>query len=303
LGSGFLYGLAATFGVSAYNLHDLSLFSPFHLYRFLALALSGDVVCPTMGQIWGDPDRMHMIMELYVDWVGLLGPLITYGIIALFAFILSVRIFMSHHSFWVYESRYTESWTGAEKGILELPEDHIPSREDNRNRKILKRHRQIVAAFILVLIIGGPILMLSYARQRQSELTYVLYENSGKVIVLGEYYYGEVDVPEPPLGMNNMYQLETIILDWSNCPEPLDRWSGFREMTLDEFTALNVSEREDLVSSGSHSITHDDASTGGGWHGFSWHDSGIFVWFFKYNCTEQSACSITVSIKVSVQSM
>jgi hypothetical protein len=305
LGSGFLYGLSSTFGTSSFRMFELSLFSPFHLYRFLAIALSGDVVCPTMGQIWGDPDRMHMIMGLYVEWAGLLGPLLTYGIISVVSLLLSIQIYKNHYILWIYDLKYAEDLLPAETSALDTSEDYGLDKVEGKPSKTLTRHRQIVAVIIIAMIIGGPMLISSYERERESDLTHVLYENPGRTIVLGEWYYGEVEVPAPPVGMNNMYQIETEILDWGSCPEPLERWSGFRDMSLDEYKLLNVTEREDLISTRHRSITRDDPSTGSSWSGmgFTLNDYGTFVWFFKYNCTDMPVCSITVSIKVSVQSM
>jgi hypothetical protein len=304
LGSGFLYGLSSTFGTSSFHMHDLSIFSPVHLYRFLAIALSGDVTCPTMGQIWGDPDRMHMIMGLYIDWGGLLGPLLTYGVISVFSLLLSIQIYKNHYSLWIYDMKYTEDWVPTESRFLDTSEEYRLDKVEGKSQTILTRHRQIILVIIIAMIIVGPMLTFNYERERESDLTHVLYENPGRTIVLGELYYGEVDVPAPPAGMNNMYQIQTEILDWGSCLEPLERCSGFRDMSLDEFEALNAIEREDLISTTHHSISQDDPSTGSGWFGmgFTLTDYGRFVWFFKYNSTEMSACSLTVSIKVSVQS-
>jgi hypothetical protein len=299
LGSGFLYGLSSTFGTGSFRMHELSIFAPSHLYRFLAIALSGDVTCPTMGQIWGDPDRMHMIMGLYVDWGGLLGPLLAYGVISVFSLLLSIQIYKNHYALWIYDVEYTEDWVADESSAKAQSLDKM----EGKNQKILTRHRQIVVVVIIAMIVLGPILISSYARERETDLTHVLYENPGRTIILGELCYGEVDVPAHPVGMNNMYQIETEILDWGSCPEPLERWSGFRDISLDEYLELNATERENLARSGHLSITREDPSTGSGWWGmgFTLTDYGTFVWLFKYNCTEMSPCSLTVSIKVSVR--
>ena len=303
LGSGFLYSLSSTFGTSSYHMHELSLFSLGHLYRFLAIALSGDVTCPTMGQIWGDPDRMHMIMGLYIDWGGLLGPLLTYGVISFFSLLLSIQIFKNHYALWIYDLEYNEDWVPDESSALDTSKSQSLDKMEGKNQKILTRHRQIVVVIIVTMIIVGPILLSSYARERETDLTHVLYENPRRTIILGELYYGEVDVPAPPVGMNNMYQIETEILDWGSCPEPLERWSGLRDMSLEEYLEMNATERENLARSGHLSITREDPSTGSGWWGmgFTLTDYGTFVWIFKYNCTEMSPCSLTVSIKVSVR--
>jgi hypothetical protein len=304
LGSAFLFGLSG-FGASSYSVgSELALFSPFHLYRFLAIALSGNVTCPTMGQIWGDPDRMHMIMDLYVEWGGLVVPLVIYGIIAFVMLILSVDIFRTHHTLWKYDSSVTQDWRPDE---VEDRDVSLESRKWIRSisnaKAMVKRQRQIVVVIILVIFIGAPIVTMSYERQREAEQTHVLFEDSSQTIVLGEFYYGEVEVPAPPIGMYNMWQIETIVLDWGSCPEPLQRWGGFEDISLEEYLTLNETEREKLAGSGHLSITRDHPLAGSGWHGFCDNDSGLFVWHFKYNSTESIAYSITVSIKISVRAM
>ena len=166
-----------------------------------------------------------------------------------------------------------------------------------------QRHRQALAVSVLVLIIIIPIIIVQFSSRmpREVGLPQILFEDSIRVIALGEYISGEVDIPDASEGMFNMWQIQTEILDWGNCSEPLQRWCGLVKISLNEFLTLDMSEIDEFIYMGETSITRENPTSGGGWSGFLGNDMGLYVWFFKYNCTDLQIYSIAISITVSIQ--
>jgi hypothetical protein len=146
----------------------------------------------------------------------------------------------------------------------------------------LKASRQALGIGLVIILIVLPIAHFNVINSTTAENTHLLYESSaeGESLAVGVWKYGQVEMPEPPPGLDNMYQIHVEILDWDGCPEKLDAWFIFKNITLETFEAMNDTQKDVLSGWGSLNITSSRSELGTGF--ISVQTTGTHVWGIKF---------------------
>jgi hypothetical protein len=118
---------------------------------------------------------------------------------------------------------------------------------------------------IIILLLGIFLIPIFYyalnyrANPFNAEFTKILYESppGGEIVNLNQWYFGEVVIEYPTPGLKNHYSFEFTIIDWQECPEPLEFWQGLKPLTGDEFAQMNETERSKLFSNAELNIARD----------------------------------------------
>lgn len=273
-GIAFFYILGSSLGSSP-SLHtsdSLAIFSPYHLYRFLAFGLSGNISDPVMGIIWADPGRMNMILGINFGFPEILlslGLWITCGLVLLI--------------FTQYPTGQNTTYVSLENRLNSLEADNIPLLSQlNEIKKALKSRRLAVGMVLVLMLILLPLARSSVASASEEENTNILYQSpsSGVSLALGDWMYGEVEVSAPTIGLNNMYQIRVQILDWGGCPEELELWRSLKSISISSFEAMNATEKDELGYSRSSSITSERTDLRGGFSSIQ--TTGTHLWVLKF---------------------
>ena len=254
-GFAFYYILGSSLGFSPhlFTWDSLAIFSPYHLYRFLAFAFSGHIDDPVMGIIWGDPGRMNMILGFNFGFPDILLSLALWTV---FGFILLILV--------QYPLREDADFSMLEAKLNQFEKDdvHLLSKLEGIKTN-LKRRRLALGMVLVLLLILLPIARTSTMFTFEEENTEILYQtpSGGVSLALGEWRYGEVDITSPPSGLNNMYQIHVVILAWGESPEELELWRILNPISISSFEAMNSAETEPTSTLGVVMFLYADSKT------------------------------------------
>ncbi|MHA1927899.1 MAG: hypothetical protein ACTSV2_04870 [Candidatus Thorarchaeota archaeon] len=281
------FAFGATTRLDAYD--SLTLFGPYHLYRFLSVAASGNVVDPVYGIVWENPTTMAGLMGITFGFADIL---ISGG---LWITISMVLLLITQ-----YPMRQNINRLRMERDLARsVPADQKLLERMKTSTQFLRQRRQALGTVLVIMLVVLPLLQFSVQVAIEEEATQTLYESptNGETLALGSWVYGEVVIAPPPAGLHNMYQLRVEILDWGGCPPELDQYSKVRELSLADFEALNDTEKEDLISLIYH-ITPDRTVMGTGY--FSIHTTGTHVWACKFMPAEGYLLQGIMRIRISL---
>ena len=269
----FILGMSfgSTPGLNSYD--SLAIFGPYHLFRFLSLFLSSNIIDPVFGIVWGDPTRMNMIMGInfgYVETIFSLGLWIILSIVLLFITEYAMKQNLSRLKIGNELNRFT-------------PDDQKLLVQMKEIRQFLKQRRLVLGAVLVIMLVALPILGYSARLTGIEGSMTILYESppGGELLSLGSWTYGEVEVPPPPEGLNTMYQFRVEIYDWGSCPDVIEQCTIFDDdIRIVDFVALNETEKESLIQSRYLDIGPDRTVISGGFT--SVQSTGTHFWALKF---------------------
>jgi hypothetical protein len=270
----FFFTISVAFGMSPYlsSSDPLAIFSPYHLFRFLSLALSGSIIDPEFGPVWGNPSRINMIFGAPFGLNDVILSLGCWTLLGSALLILTQYPMQRSLSILALETKLTRFESG-DQSIRRTLSDLQAS---------MKASRQALAIALVIILIVLPIAHFSVINSTTAENTHLLYESSteGESLAVGVWKYGQAEVPDPPPGLNNMYQIHVAMLDWDGCPEKLDAWFIFKNITLGTFEAMNDTQKDALSNWRWLNITSSRSELGGGFS--SVQTTGTHVWGVKF---------------------
>ncbi|MHA2213540.1 MAG: hypothetical protein ACW992_10305 [Candidatus Thorarchaeota archaeon] len=290
IGSTVFFVIGLVFGFTPWQvLHgETSLFAPYHLFRFLAIILSGHHFL--------SPQEMVMRVGLVTNMAALLMPVFTLLVVSLLSYLGSVIVYRRNHERWSLEVFSGEQIKSHSKPELQA----AMVGKLKKARVGLKQQRQAVVVAVLLFIAFLPLLSRSYIEQREEEEITILFESSpeGFRVLLDEWLFGAFEVPSPPGGMQNSLGVQSTIANWGGCPYVLEATIGFTQMDIESFRALDDVQRTSAIGVTSHNIDRDKPTSGGGYSTIG-DDSGMFVWALQYTAFPNATVyQLTVSIIV-----
>lgn len=160
--------------------------------------------------------------------------------------------------------------------------------------------RYVVLLLVLVIILTPLVYFSLFYRPDPFNAQYseVLYESpsGGEVVILSYWYFGEVLIENPEPGLRNYYSFEFQILDWQDCPEPLEFWQDLKPITYNAFTDMNETERVTMFSSAELNIARDYSP---GTTATTIDTTGPHVWATRF--VFQDDYSVTGTFKVHIK--
>ncbi len=295
-GSVFLSTFAMATGLTPWmvSYNELVLYSPYHLYRFTAIALSGHRFL--------DRGNMEMLIGIAFDPVYLLPPILTLVGLSLLLLPLTRSLFR----------RNVRLWRLGQTGWMDAGRTKPAKRQvddaarlqllDTAHASLRFRRRVFAAILVAFIVVFPPFYQLTEVSWQEEDIT-VLYDTgpSGVEIAVGEWLYGEVDVPEPPAGQETLWGITTEILDWGGCPLPLHERGHLLPLHADEFAAMNETERLNVTPGYSLKDSKEYPKSYFGWS--SLFESGVHVWVVRFEnpSSNSTQCHLRVTITVSIQ--
>ena len=245
-----------------------------------------------------------MIMGMYVSSLQLIIPLLFWTGLTCVCSFSSTYILRWNLQRWTLEHELDSSIT--EIGVeMDVSRTQGVQRTLKEGYAKLRNRRRLVATVLFSVLLLLPMGMSFSQSQAEAERTQILYQSpsTGETLPLGQWRYGEVEVSSQPIGFDNFRQLYIEIMDWGDCPEELESTSLFRKISLETFVTANDTQRENMCTGWSRSITRDNPYTGGGWS--SLERTGTFLWAFKFIPAPDYDLvgTLTVIITVSIRAM
>ncbi|MBD3405638.1 MAG: hypothetical protein GF411_05850 [Candidatus Lokiarchaeota archaeon] len=280
----FLY-LSFEFGWSLRSTDDIfSLCTPYHLFRYLAVLLSG--------YQFPHEQAMEHYMGFYADFSVLLGPLLLWGIVSVLSILGSLHLLKGNMLHWMKES---STW---ENPSLSPKESQTSGMVVHSQKRI-----KIMAMLIVILFSATTIfntVLIPTGRQIPEE--FYLYQSpaTGEPITLGSWRYDSVYISDSLLSQTDGFTLRVTILGWGGYSggEGLRVKKDLVSLSVSQFEAMNETEREDAIPSGSWGLTPDRSETGSGIQ-HSIDDAGIYLWALRF--TDDSDENATYTIVVFIE--
>jgi hypothetical protein len=267
-----------------------SLFSFYHLYRFLTVLLSRhEFVTDT---------HMSTTMSLVVYFGDLMLPLGVLIGISLAAAAGGLYVFRQDVQRW--RSEAADAFADDEDRD-ETSKVHGVVQSLKTMRKRLRQQRQgaVIGLVLLWLVIPlAGMLAIPAEVEPQEEVIYSSPED-GFIIQLGEWLCGQVELPEPPSGRQNAYKLTITIINWGSCPEPLNARFGLVKYPLEDFLEMSEEGKINLFSGYAMLIDREHPDTGGGLT-FIGDSYGNFTWAVQYFREDSNStdCTLTVTVEI-----
>jgi len=227
----------------------------------------------------------------------LVVPVILYAILSI-VFLKTSSTLLAHGALrWPHTEEFWEQ-------VDHEKEDQTGMRRSIESEAVALRKRSRYATlFLVALVIILPVVGTSYVAYKQTSSYDIIYETppGGITLELGEWIYAEFYAEQPPPGVDRMYNEEIHIHNWNYDDDFLWLSSSIRHITLEEFLAMNDTERWEAGFAGGHGLFRDQPDHAGGWHGLSG-EWGVQVWAMRlldenWNVTSGSlAFSLTVRI-------
>jgi hypothetical protein len=278
----FLF-LSSTFGYSVFSADGLiSLFAPYHLFRFLAVILSGYEFL--------NESVMQNYLGIAITPVSLLLPLIVWVSAAMFSAALSIRMLHDSMKQWSQEGYAWEGATNTSQQSLM-----------HRLTQATHRKREIVTLGVIVLFLSAATFNLITIGNTEIPEDLYLYRSpaTGENIALGWWRYDTVVLSSSELCQSDGWTLRVTILDWGayGGGEGLRIRYGFLVFSISAFSAMNDTEREGVMTSRTWGLTPEHPSTGTGVsHGLEGADT--YLWALRV--TDDSNENATYVIRISI---
>lgn len=289
---GLFFILGMTFGsTSGLNSYDsLAIFGPYHLYRFLSLLLSANIIDPVFGIVWGDPTLMNMILGINVGFLEILFSLGLWTALSIVLLLITQYPMRQNIIRQRIESKLDRFTPDDQKLLVQMKEI----------KQFLKQRRLVLGTVLVIMLIVLPMLRFSVGLATIDDSMTTLYESplSGEMLALGSWAYGEVEVPSPPEGLNSMYQIMIEILDWGDCPNVIEQHTIFDEISIGDFEALNETEKDSLIQSRNPDIRPDRTVIGSGFT--SVQSTGTHLWAFKFVPAEGYPLQGIMHIRITI---
>jgi len=290
---GLFYILGMTFGSTFYlNSYDsLAIFGPYHLFRFLSLFLSSNIIDSVFGIVWGDPVMMNMIVGINFGLTEILFSLGLWITLSIVSLLITQYLMKQNIRRLKTENKLDLFTPDSQKLLIQM----------TRIKQFLKQRRLVLGTMLVIMLIVLPMVRFSLRLSTIDDLTTTLYESppDGEMLALGSWAYGEVEVSAPPEGLNNMYQIRVEILDWGDCPDVINRYAIFDdEISIVDFETANETERDDLIQSRNWNITSDRTVIGNGFTGVQ--STGTHLWAFMFVPAEGYPLQGIMHIRITI---
>jgi len=201
---------------------EMSLFGPSHFYRAMILVFSGlYAIIPLSIQSWGGVTSIYSMIV----------PTLVYIILTLI-------------SVWTIKNYGTENLQ--RRHLLNKSDTiHVTEQEQMDETKLgnrLKARRKAVLICFLIFGLLIPIGGYSYTSMRSYDVTTVVYEAILRP-TNGTLFYGEFTTEVPTPDVSRWIGFPLTILDWGDCPSPIQFEYAFGDGSIYDFLALNEQER------------------------------------------------------------
>ena len=304
-GLAFFFIVASVSGMGIHlSIYDyMSIFSPYHLFRFLSIIMSGYVSDPNFGVVPNDPDTMLIIMGMYIRPFDMVIPVGFWILFTIVQVLVSERVHGRNIQRWQLEKKLDSIASDKDvKGMGEAA-THDAYKALKHSYSMLRGQRLVVVTSLVLILFVFPVVKVSLESQAQSDNTHILYQSpsNGESLSLGQWRYGVVEVPLPSSGLTNAWSVHADILDWDGCPEELEAVELFNKISVESFEAMNDTQRENTCIGIHSSITRDNPYLAGGETYFDrW---GTFLWAFKFRPAPEYEIegTMTVFITIAVQ--
>lgn len=269
---------------------EVSLFHPYHLYRFMSLFMAG-IEFPTTSS-------MVYYLQIFVTPDALVLPLLLWTIIGLVMFVAGVFIFPRALKAWDIESdtiwRTVEDKNG---GIVLIDYTKV-------KQSLVKQQRYVIGVlFVLVLFVAS----INYIQTApmfvgNNENEEILYQSpiGGEEIVFGLWLYGEVDFSQATVEGELWKEIEVRILNWGSAPQDItvSMNSNIVALTLPELLELNETDRAGLFGSTNSGIDRNDPETGSGFTSVD--EVGVHVWGIRFFNEEHDNEEFTFTVMITI---
>lgn len=269
---------------------DFALYSPYHLFRFLAIIL--------IGYDFPSGQFMEYYTGLAVQPLSLVGPLVVWGLLSLISVIGTTNLMQEGVTRWKQE---TSSW--------ESQAYDIKAPSVLKSIRDVKIRQKMFAAVIVLLFISTAtynIVISSGGNQIPEDLYLYRSPFGGERINLNSWRYGEVEISSTQISQADGWTVDVTIVEWGiySGSEGLDVKKGLVKLSLEEYAELNDTERNSLISGTWHGFTPDNPTSGEGVV-FNLDDAGTYIWAVKVtdSASVNATYMITISINVYLQSI
>ncbi|MHA2045943.1 MAG: hypothetical protein ACW99G_14215 [Candidatus Thorarchaeota archaeon] len=242
-----------------------SLYSLYHLYRFLAVLMSG-YQFETLSQM---ENTLGLGFDIYI----VVNPLFVWILFAILSFLI--------HRFRVMKTTEYE-------GLNDIPESSpqmLPT--------IVSKKYIVGAMLTLLVILSGA----SYAWNISPPITnepetFVLYSShtTGETLVLGQWWTAAVEFPDILKNSRGSYTIRIEVLQF-----------GFEDMTLSEFAAMNESQRDDEFSGQHIGLGTDQPTLRTGWSAMSFNETRLWVHRMTSQSGNQDGAEFIANIVISAR--
>ncbi len=270
-----------------------SLYSFYHLYRFLTVLLSRhEFVTDT---------HMSTTMSLVVYLGDLILPLGVLIGISLAAAAGGLYVFREDVQRWRLET--ADAFADDEdQDETSKVQGAVQSLKTMRKRLRQQRQGAVIGLVLLWLVIPlSDMLTIPAEVDSQEEELYASPEG-GVTIQLGEWHYGQIEIPEPPSGRQNAVEVFTEIINWGNCPEPLSGYNDIIRCNASEFVNMSEEAKTERISGVSRGITEDRPEFGYGFYTMG-DNHGTYTWAVKLfkEGSNSTDCVLIVRVQVSLK--
>ncbi|MBD3159094.1 MAG: hypothetical protein GF309_09930 [Candidatus Lokiarchaeota archaeon] len=275
----FYYGYSVLSATSV-----MSLYAPYHLFRFLAIFLSGHEFI--------NESIMENYVGIVVQPIDLLGPLLVWSLVSGGCIVGSIILLRHSMERWVHESTTSE-------GKTEF------TQESTREKTVsaVERRQKIASLGVILLFVSTAFFNLFVNSPPEIPENMYLYQSpeSRENIALGSWSYDTVEVSSTQIAETEGWTLKVTILDWDEYDggEGLRVRYGFLIYSLSDFAALNNTEKENIMISRTWAITPDHPSTGTSVH-HQLDGAGTYLWAIRITDDSHKNASYVVSAKIEV---
>ncbi len=251
-----------------------SLYSLYHLFRFLAVIMSG--------YQFANITQMENALGMGVEFLQVVGPLLAWLLIA----ILSLLIY-----------RYRNKKI-IERGQLKDTPEMFP---------FLVSKKNIAVLVISLLIISSSV---SYAWNISPPIedepeTFILYSSptGGETMVLGQWWTAFVVFPDILQHGYARYNIMFEVLDWGTVQDPrlIAIQFSFADMTLSQFSSMNETERNEEFAGQLVGLSNEQLTLSTGWGSYWINESRLWVHRMTNQGANQDGAEFSVNIVISAR--
>ena len=251
-----------------------SLYSLYHLFRFLAVFMSG--------YQFANVTQMENALGIGVEFLQVVGPLLAWFLIV----ILSLLIY-----------RYRNKKI-IERGQLKTTPEMFPFLVSKKNIAVL--------VLSIILILSGMSYTWNISPPIEDEPeTYILYSSptGGDTMILGEWWTAFVIFPDILQHGYARYNIMFEVLDWGTVQDPrlIVIQFAFEDMTLSQFASMNETERDEEFAGQHVGLSNEQPTLDTGWGSYWINESRLWVHRMTNQGTNQDGAEFSVNIVISAR--